>query len=309
MARKDLLKNLMDQNAAAREETAPAESSKPPLPRYSSGSIGAVSQSIAELKARAVSDIETRLIIESKIKDRLDKPDIDALAQSIADNGQQVPVLLRPVTLSGVKEQHYEIVYGRRRVAALKKLGLPVKALIRDMTDRQLYLAQGQENTARKDLSFIEKANFARQMRDLGYERKTICDALHVDKTVISRMLTVIDSLPIDMVEAIGAAPSVGRDRWMLLSSKLKGRNLAYYARGDSSDERFEAVLAQAVGAKPKPKPKQLNTVAGADGKPLVRITRGAKKTEFSFENKEFANWLGARMTDLHREWTRRDED
>jgi ParB family transcriptional regulator, chromosome partitioning protein len=44
---------------------------------------------------------------------------------------------------------------------ALRDLGQPVRALVRDFDDAALVMAQGQENGARRDLSFIEKANFA----------------------------------------------------------------------------------------------------------------------------------------------------
>ena len=136
-------------------------------------------------------------------------------ARSIAEYGQQVPVLVRPHPKI---EGRFQIVYGRRRVLALRDLGQPVKALIRDLDDHELVLAQGQENTARRDLSFIEKCNFARQMVAAGYKRQIICDALSIDKTLISRMLSVADRIPLDVVEAIGAAPSIGRDRWLALA-------------------------------------------------------------------------------------------
>ena len=102
-----------------------------------------------------------------------------------------------------------------RRVLALRDLGQTVRALVRDLDDLALVIAQGQENTARRDLSFIEKANFARQMIEAGYERRIACDALSIDKTLLSRMLSVTDRVPVALIEAIGAAPGIGRDRWL----------------------------------------------------------------------------------------------
>lgn len=136
-----------------------------------------MSRSIADLKARSVIEIDPFLIDPGGMPDRLDSDvneDAD-LTRSIAAYGQQVPVLVRPHPDT---EGRFQIVYGRRRVLALRDLGQPVKALVRDLDDRQLVLAQGQENTARRDLSFIEKVNFARQMDEAGYDRKVICDAL-----------------------------------------------------------------------------------------------------------------------------------
>ncbi len=239
MARKDLLKGLMEGDPAPREDAAP-------LPRYARGAIGAVSRSIADLKSRSLTEVAAEVIDDAGIRDRLDedRDGIEALKASIREYGQQVPVLLR---LNPADDSRYEIVFGRRRVRALRELGQPVKAMIRDLSDRELIIAQGQENTARKDLSFIEKANFAAQMVRAGYERKVICDALSIDKTVISRMLTVTDAIPEEVIRAIGAAPTAGRDRWLALAEKAAGQRaemLIDAARGANSDARFVAVLA-----------------------------------------------------------------
>ncbi len=142
---------------------------------------------------------------------------------SLRDYGQQVPVLVRPHPETAGR---YQIVYGRRRVLALRDLGQPVKALVRDLDDLGLVLAQGQENTARRDLSFIEKANFARQMVEAGYERRIACDALSIDKTLLSRMLSVTDRVPLALIEAIGAAPGIGRDRWLAFADLLAAHPL-----------------------------------------------------------------------------------
>ena len=108
----------------------------------------------------SIQDIDPDLIEDTGLKDRLgiSEEDVAELRDSIARHGQQVPILLRPhPTLSG----RYQVVYGRRRLAAIRGLGTPVKALIRTLSDEEAVLAQGQENNLRKDPSFIEKALFA----------------------------------------------------------------------------------------------------------------------------------------------------
>jgi ParB family chromosome partitioning protein len=266
MARKNLLKGLME------EATSPAPSDEETRvdlakPRYSSGAIGAVSQSISELKSRAVQEIDPRMVDDAGIKDRLDDPaGLDDLIASITEYGQQVPVLLRP---NPIYPERYQVVYGRRRVAALKAMNQPVRALIRVLNDRDLIMAQGQENSARRDLSFIERVNFARQMQDMKYDRKVICDALHVDKTLISRMLAVADRVPEPLITAIGAAPSVGRDRWLKLAELLEGTALddaISAAQGDTSDKRFDAVFAALSPSRPPPAPQSPGAVGGWGG-------------------------------------------
>ncbi|MEM7668494.1 MAG: plasmid partitioning protein RepB [Pseudomonadota bacterium] len=321
MARKNLLKGLIGDSAAP----APAASAVPSptpapapaelvRPRYAKGAIGAVGQSIADLKSRALVDIDPALIEAGGLHDRLEHDDEAhaALVGSIRAYGQQVPVLLRP---HPDKAGRYQIVYGRRRVRAIRDLGQTVKAIIRTLDESAAIIAQGQENTARRDLSFIEKANFARQMRDLGYERRVICDALHIDKTVISRMLSVVDGLPYAVIEAIGSAPSIGRDRWLQLAERVKAAPgaadsipaLLDGAPDLSSDARFEAVLAHLAAPKkaapPAPAPMVLKT---ADGRSVGRAQRSAGKMTLILETRAaagFEDWLVENFEDLHKAW------
>ena len=327
MARKDLLKGLMgdpppaSDKSPATEKTLTAvkpaeEASSPARPRYKKGAIGAVSQSIAELKSRALIEVSADLIDPGGIEDRLeeDRADMEKLKASLKAYGQQVPVLLRN---DPDHDGRFQIVYGRRRIAALRALGMPVKAMVRDLSDQDLVVAQGQENSARRDLTFIEKANFARQMRDAGYERKVICDALHIDKTVISRMLTVADTIPLTVIRAIGPAPSAGRDRWLLMAdyfaNKKDGIPMAgalHHTADLSSDQRFEAALASISGENQKPKPKaakpEPRVVTGAADTPLARAKTSGRKTTLTFDAKEtdgFEDWLLDNLSEIHRDW------
>ena len=139
----------MSDPKAAKSTVTPVASVDPARPRYSGGAIGAVSQSIADLKSRSVIEIDPNKIKAGGILDRLedDDPAHAALMTSLRDHGQQVPVLVRP---HPELPDTYQIVYGRRRVLALRDLGIPVKALVRDLDDRELVVAQGQENSAAK---------------------------------------------------------------------------------------------------------------------------------------------------------------
>ena len=299
MARKDMMKGLM--NDTPPSPVARVDAAKP---RYGKGAIGAVSRSIEDLKRRSIQEIDARMIDAAGLKDRLDTDDADLamLMTSIETYGQQVPVLLR---VNPNDPERYQIVYGRRRVAALKTLGQPIKALIRDLDDKALILAQGQENTARKDLTFIEKANFARQMRDAGYDRKIMGDALAMDKTLISRLLSVADKVPVQLIEAIGSAPNVGRDRWLALADKLGDSDLVTQAVGDTSDIRFNAVMTALKSPKPAA-PVKTMLVGGAT------VTRSATKTVVMLDTKiaaGFDDWLIENLPDIHRDWANQHDD
>ncbi len=302
MARKDLLKGLMDPAETPVDPPARVDTAKP---RYQTGAIGAVSRSIDDLKRRAIVEVDPRLIDPAGLRDRLDPvdPDFLSLKVSIESYGQQVPVMLR---VNPNDPERYQIVYGRRRVAAMLDLGMPVKALIRDLDDKALIMAQGQENSARRDLSFIERANFARQMRDAGYDRKVICDALSMDKTLISRLLSVADRIPVNLIEAIGSAPGVGRDRWLALADKIGRKDLVAHATGENSDARFDAVMSALKTPKPPARPPA--PVTGADGTALGQMSTKGKRTVLTLDDPDFAQWVTDQLPAMHRDWINRSD-
>lgn len=204
--------------------------------RVRTGAIAAMGTSLKELTETALSasrmqeqlengdaviEIDPADVDASMVNDRLIAeidPDFDDLVESIRGSGQQVPILVRPNPASSAR---YQIAYGRRRMRAAAKLGAKVRAIVREMTDAELVIAQGKENLDRKDLSFIEKAMFARQLEEQGFERPVIMAALSTDKGDLSRYITVAKTIPQDVVEAIGPASKAGRARWIALGEKL----------------------------------------------------------------------------------------
>jgi ParB family chromosome partitioning protein len=260
MARKNLLAGLTGALLPAGNSDAHATTDAPRQPSAAAhlgvlgtrGAIGAVSRSIEQLKAHSIVDIAPNLIEASFVSDRLETSEEHhrALVDSIREHGQQVPVLLRP---HPVKDGRYQIAYGRRRLLALAELGRNVRAIVKPLSDEQLVVAQGQENSARKDLTFIEKALFAARLEQSGYSRETIMAALTVDKTGLSRLISAAVKIPQDIVEGIGSAPSVGRDRWVELSTRLERNGALALARAEiariefaagTSDSKFERVFA-----------------------------------------------------------------
>jgi ParB family chromosome partitioning protein len=80
----------------------------------------------------------------------------------------------------------------------------------------------------------------------------TALAALSIDKATLSKMLSVA-SLPSPILDAIGGAKTIGRDRWSELKQLLEKpatleKALAFIAEGDfsalGSDERFNALIS-----------------------------------------------------------------
>lgn len=104
-------------------------------------------------EGQAVIDLDPKVIDPSFMQDRM-PGDIDGLLASIKEQGQQVPILVRPHPQTSGR---YEVAFGHRRLRAVTELGLAVKAVVRDLTDEQLVVAQGQENNERQDLSLSRR--------------------------------------------------------------------------------------------------------------------------------------------------------
>jgi len=269
MARKNLLASITAEELTAVNVSAKAAPAlKTPGTAFASrGAFGAVTRTIDDLaaKAEAARDIEARLtageiVVEldpdtidaSFVADRLADSDAEFqnLVEAMRSRGQDSPILVRP---NPQTPGRYQVAFGHRRLRVARELRRQVRAVVKTLSDRDLVLAQGQENSARANLSFIERALFACRLEDGGYDRETIMSALSVDKTVVSRMISVASRIPIDVVKAIGAAPSTGRDRWVDLAdafqdaakSKQIGRVItsAEFAHAQS-DDRFNIVLA-----------------------------------------------------------------
>ncbi len=312
MARKGILSSDIPKGERTRPATTP-----PAPPR---GAVGALQSSLNRLHENAVQEIDPELIDDAGVEDRLgiDSEAQKQLTQSLKTYGQQVPVLLRPhATTPG----RFEIVYGRRRLRALKDLGLPVKAMVRQLDDHALVMAQGQENTARQDLSFIEKASFAAQLQQMDYNRETIAAALSTDLPMLSRMLKVGTAFPLPFLRQIGSAPGIGRDRWMALARALerdgvRSRVTAFMRGPDfikgESDARFEAVYKRATSQAKTPsataaKPR---TLRGADGQALADIRTTTKGVTLNIPARTaegFDAWINtnaeALVSELHDRW------
>lgn len=91
-----------------------------------------------------------------------------------------------------------------------------------EMTEEEALIAQGVENNARQDPSFIERALFvAGIIRELGKTDETRKNAqtiayraLQIDESLVSRMNRIATGIPMEMIQAIGPAHGVGRRVW-----------------------------------------------------------------------------------------------
>lgn len=320
----------------AQEQPAPAE----PQKRTTSAavkamglSLGSLSQDAEEAKrlrevlaaGEQVIEIDTAMLERSPYLDRLSEgaendEDFVTLKRSISENGQQVPILVRPhpdeeKAARGI----YQIAYGHRRAQAARELGKPVRAVVRRLDDSALVLAQGKENAERRGLSFIERAFFARTLLDHGFDRNTAMAALAVHKSEMSRLVQVTDSVPRAIVRAIGPAPKAGRPRWMALGELLE-KDAAGLAQDEitsqgfrdaDSDTRFQRLFdrlnqsarGRSGGTRAAPKPRPIKDGEGRTIAGLEKAKKAMRLTIPDSAGAGFADYVAQNLPNLHAQW------
>ncbi len=326
MARKNPFANLLDQEGQSSDQRA--------LDYATKGATRSLLNSIDEMSAQASKLLEGETIVEldptvidaSFAQDRFALEDdyaeeFERVLEAVRERGQDSPVLVRP---HPDQAGRYMLVFGHLRRRAAVELGRKVRAVIKDMTDRDHVIAQGQENNGRANTSFIEKAVFAAEIasRHFDDDNSTVMSALGADKSTLSKMLAVA-GLPAALLKGIGRAKRIGRDRWYELKLLLdKPSNLEealkFVATPEvaslSSDQRFDALFAhlktKKVAARSKASPARANW-SPADGRLAAEVTADGRKYTLALkargpDARAFGDYLTEHLDRLYEEFRQR---
>jgi ParB family transcriptional regulator, chromosome partitioning protein len=280
MARKGIFANISHGQGRRTEESYIAHGAAKAM-------ISSIEDFAVQVREGGVRELDPDLIDPSPFPDRLpdDDPEpFDDFKKSIAEEGQKVPIQVRPHPTA---EGRYQTVYGHRRVKAAKELDRQVKAIVTEITDADLAVAQGVENAARQDLTWIERALFAKRMEAAGLKSREIQAALAVNRQELARLRGVWTVLSTDLIKAIGRAPKIGRPRWQELAKLAE----LYPERVDgavkmvpagtisSSDQRFQIVLnVMKAEAKPAAQASQIDLKISASsprGRAFAKFVEG----------------------------------
>lgn len=320
MARKNIFESVMRPEPEASGNAAPVEAA---TRRF--GAAKSLSASIDELAKQAAQKLDGEAVVEldpaqldgSFIEDRLpeaDDKEYQELLQAIRERGQDSPILVRPHPTSA---DRYMIVFGHRRARVARELGIKVKAVVKPLADLEHILSQGQENSARANLSFIERVLFAERLEANGFTRDVIQAALSIDYQTLSKMLTIPKVIPEQLLLAIGPAKNVGRDRWLELRKMLempgkKEQAIDLIDKVDFeslvSNERFELLYGELKGARnkapvTKSAAKQGSLWSSADKSTSVTLKKTGKTATLSLgaaNGVRFADWLSQNMDKLY---------
>lgn len=295
-------------------------------PLKQAGALGAISQTLGGMsekvkradelekqlvEGQTIIDLDPALIDNSFIPDRMEGSAADeaAFQELIREYGQNSPILVRP---HPKEPDRFQVAFGHRRLRAARGLGIKVRAVVRALSDEELVVAQGQENSGRTDLTFIERARFAARLEDHKFSRETIMAALNVDKAALSRLITVATRVPREVIDAIGAAPGFGRVRWQELTDLLerddnRRRALAHVRTPGfqelASDGRFESLVGVLRTSPTRARPE---TWSAADGTHAAKVMRSGRKTTLTFDDRvapRFGEFVREKLQSLYDEY------
>lgn len=189
-----------------------------------------------------------------------------ALCADIQDlGGNAVPIKVRPlgVGASNTSVQPspaYELVYGHRRHRACLQMGLPIKAFIESIDDRQLVQEMLAEGSQRSDLSAYEAGGLYKRLLDGGVypSMRRLAESIRRDVSDVSRAIALA-ALPSALVDA------------MTSPRELALHDAARFAAALSKDPERAIGIATALAEKSGPvRPKILLSAITAEPDPIV---------------------------------------
>lgn len=319
MKRDLLAKSLAQMGSKPAAPATPAPQQETAAPR----SIKSMSDVLSQVSAQSAQEVDVAEIADSEIADRFDVADgLEDLIASIRTSGQQLPALLRYRRGAGPR---YEVVYGRRRIAACRALGIKVKAYIKEMDQREALVSQALENSARLERSFIEQAIFATKLEEQGFSRSDIGEVLAVDKGTLSKLIGVARDVPDTIIYKIGAAHEAGRRPWLELRRLVKSIGagscdavLPLIPGSGAPAERLAAAIEamqniearaqrEAAPQKPASSPAPLERL---DGTSLAFKAKGKRiVVEVTATDEQgFIGFVEGNLERLYREWKQRED-
>lgn len=194
--------------------------------------MGVADAEVSAITADSTIPIEKIMPNKDQPRKEFDEGKLHELADSIKKNGVLQPILVRK------KGQRYEIVAGERRYQAARLAGLTeLPAVVRDISDDEVFQLALIENLQRADLNPIEEAQgYARLLKENGFTQEQLGQVLSKSRSAIANTLRLLD-LPREVQEMMasgkitaGHARAIlsvaGENQRLLLAQKVIDDNL-----------------------------------------------------------------------------------
>jgi ParB family chromosome partitioning protein len=181
--------------------------------------------------------------------------DLAELTASVKANGVIQPIVVRPF------QGAYQLVAGERRLRAAQMAGLAcIPALVREVTEEQLFEWSLVENIHRRDLNAVERAKaYQRYLGAFSLTQADAAERLGEDRSVIANYLRLLD-LPEEIKQMlVDGRLTMGHARAILslptdeLRRKLANRALA----GRLSVREVERLVRKYMTENGTPKPSR----------------------------------------------------
>jgi ParB family chromosome partitioning protein len=195
--------------------------------------------------------------------------EIIELAQSIHQHGLLQPIKVRPI------EEGYELIYGHRRVAAMRYLGWQsCEAIVEGIDDQNSHVQGLIENLQRKDISSVELGEGLKKLQErTGWTQREIAEKLGISSSSVAVALKLVDELSESLKPLVQSAGAGGR----FVENGLSNYQALEITRTAKEPELQEA-LARKVMQEKIPHPqireirKALQAVPEDDKEAMLRI-------------------------------------
>ena len=146
-----------------------------------------------------VTNIDDNAVIKSAV---IPNDTLKSIADSINKNGLTNPLIVRP------KKNYYEIVFGRKRLIAMKKYKIyKAPARIINVSDEEMLFMLLADNREQRDANIIETALVLKELSEkYHYNQTTLAELAHQSRSQITNILRLLN-LPKWIVDDI----SVGK--------------------------------------------------------------------------------------------------
>ena len=115
---------------------------------------------------------------------------MDALALSLKEQGQEVPIKVRP------HGKGYEIIYGHRRTEASRRAGLKTMiAIVEDVDDVEALRKQVLENECREDVDDVERIRGYKKLLDAGCTTSQVDEMSGHASGYVKRLLEMLKEI------------------------------------------------------------------------------------------------------------------
>ncbi len=249
--------------------------------------------------------LEAESVVSSKWANRVaasfDSGAFAALKSEIAEAGGNV----QPIKVRSRKgeDNRFEIVFGHRRHRACLELGLPVLAMIEEVTDADLFKQMDRENRARADLSPWEQGRMYRQAlndkifasreqlaREIGIDPGNLSKALRLadlDEVIVGAFASPLD-LQYRWAKPLADAYTHDRDRVMKVVKELGAKPGHVRNAKNVFDQLVGAILPEVRVEQVRVGKKVVAEIQTDAGRVTIRFATGAVDESTIMQLKDF---------------------